>query len=150
MEQPGAVVNPYGVGLDVSDKSIEEMFPFIDPEFRPFGHRVLVQIRRVVAKTSSGIILARETKESEAYNNTIGKVIAMGPLAYKNRGTGEPWPEGVWASVGDYVKLPRYGGDRWSVDMDDGLEPIQIVLFSDSDLQGAYTGDVTQVRSHIV
>lgn len=149
-ELPGSVINPYGKGLDVSDKTIDEMFPFIDPEFRPFGHRVLVQIRRVVAKTSSGIILARETKESEAYNNTIGKVIAMGPLAYKNRGTGEPWPEGVWASVGDYVKLPRYGGDRWSVDMDDGLEPIQIVLFSDSDLQGAYTGDVTQVRSHIV
>lgn len=149
-EAAGSVINPYGQGLDLSHKTIDEMFPFVDPSFRPFGHRVLVQIRRVVAKTSSGIILARETKETEAYNNTIGKVIAMGPLAFKSRATGEPWPEGVWAAVNDFVRVPRYGGDRWSVDMDDGLEPIQLVLFADGDLQGAYTGDVTQVRSHIV
>jgi co-chaperonin GroES (HSP10) len=149
-EAPGSVINPYGTGLDVGHKTIDEMFPTIDPEFRPFGHRVLVQIRRVVAKTASGIILARETKDTEAYNNTIGKVIAMGPLAFRNRGTGEPWPEGVWSAIGDYVKVPRYGGERWTVDLDDSLEPIQLVLFADSDLHGAYTGDVTRVRSHIV
>ena len=145
----GEVINPYGAGLDVSDRALEEMFPNIDPEFQPFGHRVVVQIRRVVSKTSSGIILAKETREGEAYNGQVGKLIAAGPLAFKNRTTGEPWPEGVWAKVGDYVKVARWGGDRWTVDLNDGLEPILMVVFSDGDLIGAYTGDVLKVRSHL-
>ena len=136
--------------MDVSDREIAEMFPDIDPEFRPHGHRVIVQIRRVVAKSSGGIILSSSTKETEAYNNTIAKLIAVGPLAFKNRGTGEPWPEGVWASVGEYVKVPRWGGDRWTVDLNDGLEPIMLAVLSDGDLIGTYTGDVRKVRSHLL
>lgn len=145
----GEVINPYGRGLDVSDKSIEEMFPFIDPEFKPFGHRVIVQIRRVVAKTSSGIILSAGSKEEEAYNGTVAKLVSVGPLAFKKRNDGEPWPEGVWAKPGDYVKVPRWGGDRWSVDLHDGLEPVMLAVLSDVDLIGAYTGDVRKVRSHL-
>lgn len=145
----GEVINPYGQGLDVSDKSIEEMFPQIDPEFTPFGHRVVVQIRRVVNKTSSGIILSTATKESEAYNGQIAKLISVGPLAFKKRTTGEEWPEGTWAKPGDFVKVPRWGGDRWTVDLGDGLEPVMLAILSDADLIGAYTGDVTKVRSHL-
>jgi co-chaperonin GroES (HSP10) len=147
---PGSVIAPFGQGLDVSDKSLEELFPTIDPEFTPFGHRVLVQVRRVVSKTASGIILAKESKDTEAYNNTIGKVISVGPLSFKKRTTGEEWPEGVWARPGDFVRIPRFGGDRWVIDLNDGLDPVHIVLFSDADLLGAYTGDVRKVRSHLV
>ncbi len=145
----GEVINPYGRGLDVSDKSIEEMFPHIDPEFTPFGHRVIVQIRRVVAKTASGIILSTGTKDEEAYNGTVAKLISVGPLAFKKRTTGEEWPEGVWARVGEYVKVPRWGGDRWSIDLHDGMEPIMLAVLSDADLIGAYTGDISKVRSHL-
>ena len=148
-EAAGSVINPYGQGLSVEDKSIEEMFPTIDPEFKPFGHRVVVQVRRVVSKTSSGIILAKETREGEAYNGQVAKLIAAGPLAFKNRTTGEPWPEGVWAKVGDYCKISRWGGDRWTVDLNDGMEPILLAVLSDTDLIGAYTGDVLKVRSHL-
>lgn len=144
------VINPYGQGLDVSDKSLDEMFPNVDPEFAPYGHRVVVQIRRVVSKTSGGIILARDTKETEAYNNTVAKLIAVGPLAFKNRTTAEPWPEGVWAEVGDFVRVSRYGGERWTVDLNDGLEPIVLAILGDSDLIGKYTGDVRKVRAHMV
>jgi len=143
------VIDPWGQGLDVSDKSLDEMFPNVDPEFAPYGHRVVVQIRRVVSKTSSGIILAKDTREGEAYNGQVGKLIATGPLAFKNRTTGEPWPEGVWAKIGDFVKVPRWAGDRWTVDLKDGLEPIIMVVFSDADLIGKYTGDVLKVRSHL-
>lgn len=149
MAEAGSVINPWGQGLDVSDKSLDEMFPEIDPEFAPFGHRVIVQIRRVVNKTSSGIILAKEATETEAYNNTIGKLISVGPLAFKKRTTGEEWPEGIWARPGDFVRVPRFGGDRWVVDLHDGLSPVHLVLFADSDLLGAYTGDVSKVRSHL-
>ena len=146
----GEVINPYGQGLSVDHKTMDEMFPQIDPEFLPFGHRVLVQVRRVVNKTKSGIILAKESKETEAYNNTIGKLLLVGPLAFKKRTTGEEWPEGTWARPGDFVRIPRFGGDRWVIDLEDGLEPIHMVLFSDADLLGAYTGDVLKVRSHLV
>lgn len=145
----GEIVNPYGVGLDVSDKSVDEMFPSIDIAFRPFGHRVVVQIRRVVNKTSSGIILSTGTKEEEAYNGQVAKLIAVGPLAFKKRSTGEEWPEGTWAMPGDFVKVPRWGGDRWTVDLKDGHEPVMLAILSDADLIGAYTGDVTKVRSHL-
>jgi co-chaperonin GroES (HSP10) len=144
------VINPYGQGLSVADKSLEEMFPPIDPEFVPFGHRVVVQLRRVVSKTSGGIYLPKEVKETEAYNSTIALVVAVGPLAFKNRATGEPWPEGIWAGVGDYVKVSRWGGERWTVDMADGLEPIMLAIMSDGDLIGKYTGDVRKVRAHMV
>jgi co-chaperonin GroES (HSP10) len=150
MEAAGSVINPHAQGLDVSDKSVEEMFPEIDPEFTPFGHRVVVQIRRVVNKTASGIILAKESKESEAYNGQVAKLISVGPLAFKKRTTGEEWPEGVWAKPGDFVKVPRWGGDRWSVDLKDGLEPVMLAILSDADLIGTYTGDVCKVRSHLV
>lgn len=145
----GEVINPHAMGLDVSDKSIDEMFPLIDPEFTPFGHRVVVQIRRVVNKTASGIILAKESRETEAYNGQVAKLISVGPLAFKKRTTGEEWPEGIWATVGMYVKVPRWGGDRWTVDLRDGLEPVMLAILSDADLIGAYTGDVSKVRSHL-
>lgn len=145
----GEVVNPYGRGLDVSDKSVDEMFPVVDPEFLPFGHRVVVQIRRVVNKTSSGIILSTSTKETEAYNGQVAKLLSVGPLAFKKRTSGEEWPEGVWAKPGDYIKVPRWGGDRWTVDLNDGLEPVMLAILSDADLIGAYTGDISKVRSHL-
>ena len=144
------VINPYGQGLDVSDKTLDEMFPALDPEFKPFGSRVVVQLRRVVSKTASGIILAKDTKETEAYNSTIAKLVAVGPLAFKNRSSGESWAEGQWAEVGDYVKVSRWGGERWSVDLNDGLEPVMLAILGDHELIGAYTGDVRKVRAHVV
>lgn len=150
MSSAGEVINPYGQGLDCSDRDITEMFPEIDIGFRPFGHRVVVQIRRVVNKTSSGIILSTGAKEEEAYNGQVAKLIAVGTLAFKKRTTAEEWPEGVWARVGDFVKVPRWGGDRWTVDLKDGLEPVMLAVLSDADLIGAYTGDVRKVRSHLV
>ena len=144
------VINPYGQGLDVSDRALSEMFPPIDPEFQPFGARVVVQLRRVVSKTASGIILAKDTKETEAYNSTIAKLIAVGPLAFKSRATGQEWAEGLWAQIGDFVKVSRWGGERWSVDLNDGLEPVMLAILGDHELIGAYTGDVRKVRAHMV
>lgn len=145
-----SIVNPWGQGLDVSHLKLDEMFPKIDHGLKPFGHRVLVQVRRVVTVTAGGIYLPKETRETEAYNGTIAKLIDVGPLAFKTRSTRESWPEGIWAEVGEYVHISRYGGDRWTVDMNDGLEPVVLALMGDADLLGKYTGDITKVRAHIV
>ena len=143
------VVNPYSQGLDVSGYSMEEVFPEIDPGLKPYASRVLIQLRRVISRSKGGIILTSETKDAEEWNQQVGKLIAIGPLAFKNRTTGETWPEGVWAEVGDYVRFPRWGGDRITVPLDDGGQPVTVLILNDHDLLGAYTGDPRNVRSFI-
>jgi co-chaperonin GroES (HSP10) len=142
-------VNPYATGIDASKHEMSQMFPSVDPQFKPYGSRVLVQLRRVVSKTVSGIILSESTKESEAWNMQVGKLIAAGPLAFKNRTTSEPWPEGVWAKLGDFVRVPRWGGDRLSIAPTDGEAPVVVLILNDHDLLGAYEGDPRDVRAFI-
>ncbi len=129
--------------------SLDEAFPAADPGVRPFGSRVLVQIRTPMAKTKGGIILTSDVRETEHYNTQIAKVIAVGSLAFKNRNTMEPWPEGSWCAVGEFVRVPRYGGDRWSVRTDDGEDEAILVIFNDLDLVGKVTGDPMAVKAFL-
>lgn len=117
-------------------------FPSVDPGIAPLGSRVLVQIRRVKKTTASGIILANESREHEKYNTQIAKVIEIGPLAFKKRDTMEPWPEGVWADVGDFVRVPKYGGDRFEVQIsEEPEEPALFMLLNDHELIAKIIGD---------
>lgn len=142
-------VNPYSTGLDVSGRSMEELFPPVDPQFRPFGAKILIQLRRVLLTSKGGIQLVETTGDTEAWNMQVGKIIAMGPLAFKNRKTAEEWPEGMWASVGDFVRFPRWGGDRLSIQPDDKGKPVVVLILNDSDLMGAYTGDPRDVKAYL-
>ena len=129
-------------------EGVEDAFPAIDPGVQPFGSRVLCQIRRAKTKTKGGIILSGETRDTETWNTQVAKVIGMGPLAFHNRNTMEPWPEGAWVSVGDFVRAPKYGGDRWSVHIADG-EEILFVIFNDLDLLGKITGDPLAMKAFL-
>ena len=129
-------------------EGVEDAFPPIDPGVQPFGSRVLCQIRRAKTKTKGGIILSGETRDTETWNTQVAKVIGMGPLAFHNRNTMEPWPEGAWVSVGDFVRAPKYGGDRWSVRTEDG-EEILFVIFNDLDLVGKITGDPLAMKAFL-
>ena len=113
------------------EQTLEEAFPVLDPLMAPYGARVLVQLRAVKEKvTEAGILLPEETKEIEKWNTMIGKVIAIGPLAFCDRETQKPWPEGAWAQVGDYVRVPKWGGDRWEIDFEDnGLKGKALFTF---------------------
>jgi len=126
---------------------LEEAFPPIDPGVRPFGSRVLVQIRMPKRKTKGGIILDDSTRDTETWNTQVAKVRAIGELAFRNRSTQDPWPEGSWVSEGDFVRVPKYGGDRWSVKTDEG--EVIFVLFNDLDLLGAITGDPLVIKAFI-
>ena len=129
-------------------EGVDDAFPEIDPGVQPFGSRVLCQIRRAKTKTKGGIILSGETRDTETWNTQVAKVIAMGPLAFHNRNTMEPWPEGAWVGVGDFVRAPKYGGDRWSVRNEDG-EEILFVIFNDLDLLGKITGDPLAMKAFL-
>ena len=127
---------------------VDEAFPPVDAGVKPFGSRVLVQIRTPKTKTKGGIILTSEARETDAWNTQIAKVLDTGELAFKNRNTMQPWPEGDWCKQGDFVRVPKYGGDRWSAKTEDGEEVI-LVIFNDLDIIGAVTGDPLAVKAFI-
>lgn len=129
---------------------LEWAFPNIEPGNRPLGGRVLVQLRRVKKTTASGIILHQETRDHEKYNTQIAKIVALGPLAYRNRDTMALWPEGVWANVGDYVRVPKYGGDRFEVPVpNEPEEPVIFMLVNDVEISSAIVGDPLSFGEYI-
>lgn len=134
--------------IDFAYENVDEAFPACDPGVQPFGSRVLIQIRTPKTKTKGGILLTSDLRETEVYNTQVGKVLSVGTLAFKNRNTMDPWPEGSWCVPGDFVRVPRYGGDRWTVKAADGDEAI-VVIFNDLDLVGKITGDPLAVKAFL-
>jgi co-chaperonin GroES (HSP10) len=130
------------------EDALAEAFPVAEPGIQPFGSRVLVQIRSPKQKTASGIIIDRGSKDTEKWNTQVGKILAVGPLAFKNRNTMESWPEGSWCKEGDYVRVAKYGGDRWEVPLADG-ESALYVIFNDLDIIGQVVGDPLLIRAFI-
>jgi|TARA_R110000824_G_scaffold275213_1_gene463913 co-chaperonin GroES (HSP10) len=131
----------------IYEDALAEAFPAVDAGIQPFGSRVLVQIRTAKTKTSGGIILTSDTSDTEKWNTQIGKVISVGPLAFKNRNNMESWPEGDWCKEGEYVRVAKYGGDRWEVPLEDGAA--LFVIFNDLDIIGSVTGDPLKIKAFI-
>ena len=128
-------------------------FPSVDPGAKPLGGRILVQLRRAKQKTTSaGIILVEETKETEKWQNMVAKVVEIGPLAFKHRDTMLPWPEGSWIEVGDYIRVPKWGGDRWEVPIegaDDHEEPALFMVLNDHEVIVKITGNPLAMKAFI-
>jgi co-chaperonin GroES (HSP10) len=104
-----------------------ECFPIVDAGTEILGNRVLVQLRREKITSKGGIILVDETRQTLRFNETVAKVIAVGPLAYRNTDTLEYWPEGPWCKPGDLVRTIKYGGDRFVVQPDDEGAPVVFI-----------------------
>lgn len=136
--------------MESTATELSEAFPEVDPGVRPLGGRVLVQLRRLANKTKSGIVLVEETKETAKWNNQVAKVVAVGPMAFKDRKTGDRWPEGAWVKVGDYVRVPRWNGDRTEVAVKDSDDPLVFVTFNDFELINLVTGDPLKQRVYVL
>lgn len=128
-------------------------FPSADPGAKPLGGRILVQLRRTKRKTTSaGIILVEETKEAEKWNNMVAKVVDIGPLAFKHRDTMLPWPEGSWCEIGDFLRVPKWGGDRWEVRAtgeDNSEDPALFMIINDHEVIAKVTGDPLAMRAFL-
>ncbi len=129
------------------EDALAEAFPAVDAGVQPFGSRVLVQIRTPKKKVGS-ILLVQDTKDTEKWNTQVAKVVAVGSLAYKNRNTQELWPEGQWCQPGDFVRVPKYGGDRWEVPLNKD-ENAMFVIFNDLDIIGKVTSDPLAIKAFI-
>ena len=146
-EDPKPWFHPHASDLDWH-------FPVIDSMHVPLGNKVLVELKRTKLTSTSGILLVEDTKETEKWNTQIAKVIALGPIAYSNRDNGQPWPEGMWVKPGDYVRVPRWGGDRWDIKVegeDDKVNPpVIFAIFNDHEIFARVTGDPLKVKAFIL
>ena len=127
-------------------------FPEVDPQAKPLGARILVQLKRTKKTTASGFILLQETKETEKWQNMVAKVLIIGPLAFKNRDTMQPWPEGSWCEVGDYVRVPKWGGDRWEVPVPNespNEEQALFMILNDHEVIATVTGDPLTMKAYL-
>ena len=82
----------------------------------------------------------------------IGKVVAIGPLAFKNRDTMQPWAEGAWAELGEFVRVPRWGGDRWERKVpgaDANEEPVLFMTINDHELIARVTDNPLSFKTYV-
>ncbi len=82
-----------------------------DPEVLPElpGFHVLIRPVSVKSQTKGGILLPDSTKEDMSYLTTVGRVVALGDLAYMDK---DKFPAGAWCNVGDYVCYGKHTGTK--------------------------------------
>ena len=82
-----------------------------DPEVLPHlpGYHILVRPVSVKSKTKGGLLLPDSVKDDVAYLTTVGKVLSIVDLAYKDK---DKFPNGKWCDVGDYVCYARHAGQK--------------------------------------
>jgi|TARA_E500000331_G_scaffold269761_1_gene261261 co-chaperonin GroES (HSP10) len=88
---------------------------------QPVGYRILIRPRGIIEKTKGGIILTDLSKDSQAYLNSVGQIIAMGEECYSDR-------KKPWCKVGDWVIFGRYAGARISV------QKVKMLLLNDDEI----------------
>lgn len=134
-------------------QTLDEAFPDVFPGAVPLGERVLVQLRSAKRVSKGGILLPEEAREYERSMTTIGKVIAVGSLAYRDREDPKKfWPEGSWCVVGDYVRVPKWGGDRWEFPVSEEPDsPVaRFVIYKDREIIAKIVGDPLNFKDYIL
>ena len=96
------------------------------------GHRVLVE-PMAVAEFSGLIKLNADTQKSDRLAVTLGTVLQIGDLCWKDLGDVPPW-----CKVGDLVLFQRYGGARVHDPVPNEFRE-DVALINDQDIQAVIT-----------
>ena len=134
------------------DTRLAYAFPDADVPYLPLGKMIMVQLRTPgdfkVLANGQKLYFTDETKEYEKHNVQTGLVRKLGPVAYKHRLTLESFPEGDWCKPGDFVRVPKYGGDRVAVPCrDDPKREAMFVVVNDTDVIGLVNGDPLSLKA---
>lgn len=170
VEQISETLLTSGNALNYDYENLAEAFPHVEPGTAPMGNIGLFQIRRPKKFTAAGIEVPAEARATEYYNTQVAKVISLGPLCFKTGRNidGEEkifdWPEGPWFKPGDFVRVPKYGGDRYSIratvrEMQkliggskvpvDVTDDIVFSMFKVKDILGVITCDPRLIRAYL-
>jgi hypothetical protein len=109
--------------------AIDNLFPYGEPPFNPYGPLVLVQDRGKRTKIGS-IHLTHLTQEKDAWIEFIGRVVLLGPLAFWDELGGNDLPEAPWFRPGEFVVLPKFSQDRYK-DVGENQPCFRLVHFKD-------------------
>lgn len=74
------------------------------------AYHLLLRPVSIKKKTKGGIILPDKLKDDIAYLTTVGKVLKVGAIAYKDK---EKFPTGPWCKEGDYVCYGKHTGQKF-------------------------------------
>lgn len=108
----------------------------------PSGCKVLIGIPKLAPKTAGGVELPDELVKREEAANTIAKVCAIGPDAYKTlEGCSQ-----AYCKVGDWVVMRPYSGTRFTVE---GCEH-EFRLVNDNSVEGVVKDPYFIMRAHSV
>lgn len=100
---------------------LEQMFPEVTSPYDPSGRWCVIQDRGVVEKTKHGIIRPDIVKEADEYQENVGRVLAMGPLAGYDELSADPDPERrrlpgwPYFDLGDIILCSRMSSTRQKI-----------------------------------
>jgi hypothetical protein len=60
----------------------------------------------------------------------------------------ESWPEGSWCEVGDFVRVPKWTGDRWEVHIDKETK-VEFMLMNDHEVIAKVTSNPLEMRAFV-
>ncbi len=99
----GAITNDQWISPDEApDPSPLPRVPGVGILIRP------VPIRR---KSAGGILIPDTFREDMAELNTVGRVLALGELAFKDETI---YKNGAWVKPGDYVVYAKFAGQKFT------------------------------------
>ena len=73
------------------------------------GVGILVRPVPIRKKSAGGIIIPESFREDMQYLNTVGRVLSLGELAFKDE---DIYRTGPWVKPGDYVVYTKYAGSK--------------------------------------
>lgn len=73
------------------------------------GVGILVRPVPLRRKSAGGIIIPDSVREDREYLNTVGRVLALGELAFKDE---DIYKTGPWVKPGDYVVYTKFAGQK--------------------------------------
>jgi co-chaperonin GroES (HSP10) len=87
----------------------------------PIGCWIICQYKMVQQTTKSGLVLkTQQTMEDDQFSMSAARVVAIGAGAFRDQETGKEFYGTPWFKVGDFVRIPLTGMDRYKVDTDWG------------------------------
>lgn len=132
----------------ISTDKLLELFPDFTCPIQPIDERVTVQIQSAREKVG-GLFLATETQDNERWHQQTAKVVALGERAFTHK-NGLKLPDPFTAyGVGDFVRVPLYGGDK--VEVRTELENVTalFVTYKWYEVIGKITGDPLVIKTVI-
>lgn len=84
----------------------------VDPKVLPEipGYHILIRPLTIRKETKGGILLPDQFKDDVQYLTTVGRVVSIGKLAYKDS---DKFPNGSWCDIGDYVCYGKHTGQKF-------------------------------------